>query len=118
MAVRRDLSHRACGQSIAELKSFIESIDDDSFFEMPLPHEIHQQICRGVGYETEITLFVSSTGLIRILDAVRTIILNWVLKLEEDGILGEGLSFTSTEKQAAVEHLSNVTNYYGPVQPT
>jgi hypothetical protein len=50
------------------------------------------------------------------LDAVRTIILNWSLKLEEDGILGEGLVFTPKEKKAAENIPQNVTNFYGPVQ--
>jgi hypothetical protein len=107
------LSNRTCGQSIAEIESLIENRDDTSFFQMPLPHEIHQLVCEAICYTTEITSFVPYTGLIRILNAVRTIILNWALKLEEDGILGEGLSFTHTEKQTASAHAYQVNHFYG-----
>lgn len=37
-----------------------------------------------------------------ILKKVRSIILNWTLKLEEDGILGEGLKFSDKEKEVAM----------------
>ena len=36
-----------------------------------------------------------------IVDSVRTTVLEWALKLEEDGIVDEGLSFSSTEKALA-----------------
>ena len=53
--------------------------------------------------------------MVRIVDAVRTIILNWSLKLEEDGILGDGLSFTSSEREAASKISYNINNFYGAV---
>jgi hypothetical protein len=47
-----------------------------------------------------------------ILDTVRNIVLDWSLKLEEDGIMGEGLSFSEKEKQQASEKNYNITNFY------
>ncbi len=38
---------------------------------------------------------------VRILDSVRNAILDWSLRLEKDGILGEGMSFTQREKEVA-----------------
>jgi len=49
-------------------------------------------------------LEVSVGQLQRTFDSVRNIILKWSLKLEEDGILGENLNFTSEEKKIAHEH--------------
>jgi hypothetical protein len=46
-----------------------------------------------------------------ILDAVRNIVLEWSLKLEGDGILGEGMSSNESEKQAASSASHNITNY-------
>lgn len=60
--------------------------------------------------------FTQHTGIVRIVDAVRTIILNWALTLEADGILGEGLLFTPQEQDAAGRSSQNVTNFFGPVQ--
>ena len=64
----------------------------------------------------QVSLFVDRGSLVRILDAVRNIILNWSLKLEEDGILGEGLSFSDVEKAVAIGSTQNVNNFYGPVK--
>jgi predicted RNA-binding protein with RPS1 domain len=53
---------------------------------------------------------------VRILDAVRNIILNWALNLEDQGILGEGLAFSENEKKAAIQISQNINYFYGPVQ--
>jgi truncated hemoglobin YjbI len=66
--------------------------------------------------ETEVTLFVPRAAIASIIDTVRTIILNWALKLEEDGIVGEAFSFTRQEQDAAERSPQNITNFYGPVQ--
>lgn len=110
------LSRRACGQSIAECESLIDQWDDRSSLQIPLPQEIQQKLSIGFGFQTEVTLITQYTELIRILDTVRTIVLNWSLKLEEDGVLGEGLTFTPAEKQVAEKHSYNINNFYGPVQ--
>lgn len=55
---------------------------------------------------------VNKSGMIGILDGVRNKILHWSLELESKGILGEGMTFTQAEKQAA----STLTVHnYGPV---
>jgi len=49
-----------------------------------------------------------------ILDAVRTSVLNWSLKLEADGIVGDGMSFSPDEKKIASEQAADlrpVVNY-------
>jgi len=47
-----------------------------------------------------LTIGISSVA--AILDAVRTAILDWSLKLEQEGILGEGISFSHDEVEKAV----------------
>ncbi len=53
-------------------------------------------------------LRIDSSQLKKVLDAVRTKVLEWSLQLEKDGILGEDISFTDEEKKTAS---GNVTNY-------
>jgi len=110
------LSHRKCGQSIAELEHLARDRKQESFLHMPFPQEIQKRLTRGFGFQTEVTLFVPQARIIRIIDAVRTIILNWAIKLEEEGIIGEGLSFTREEKEAAERSPQNITNFFGPVE--
>lgn len=110
------LSKRKTSQPIAEIEKLLQDKPTDSPLQIPLPHDIQRDLCKNMPLETEITLFVQETALVRIIDAARTIILKWALKLEEDGILGEGLSFSEKEKQQADAHSYNITNFFGPVQ--
>jgi hypothetical protein len=109
------LSQRACGQTIAEIESLIKNKAESDPFQMPFSAEILNMLRKGIKFNTEITLITSHTSLVRILDAVRTIILNWSMKLEEDGILGEGMSFTDHEKSEVAKHSYIVTNVFGNV---
>jgi hypothetical protein len=48
-----------------------------------------------------------------IIDTIRNIVLEWSMKLEEDGIMGEGLSFNQKEKEEANRQNYTVNNFYG-----
>lgn len=111
------ISKRASGQSIGELEDLLGR-DSSGSLHMPFPHHLQRQLSKGFGYDTEVSLFVERASLVGILEAVRNIVLNWALKLEEEGILGEGLSFSASEKERASAGAigQNVTNFYGPVQ--
>lgn len=53
------------------------------------------------GIALEPLRIVPFTSIAAILDAVRTTVLEWALKLENEGIMGEGLSFSDSEKARA-----------------
>ena len=48
-----------------------------------------------------------------IIEKVKNTILEWTLKLEEEGVLGEGMRFSDKEKQTAKALSQTVNNYYG-----
>lgn len=110
---RESFSRRKCGQSIAELESLLES--PDRTFQMPFPTDITLRF-GGMQERTKGSVFVSRSALVGIIDAVRTIVLNWALKLEEEGVLGEGLTFSSVEREAASRSPQNITIFSGAVQ--
>lgn len=110
------LSRRKCGQSIAEIENLLDGRSENGILHMPFSQEVQRRLGRGMEFDTEVSLFTQHSGLVRIIDTVRNTILNWSIKLEEDGILGEGLSFTPREKQQAGAHGYNITNFFGPVQ--
>ncbi|MHB8092707.1 MAG: AbiTii domain-containing protein [Syntrophales bacterium] len=57
---------------------------------------------------------ISNSAVATILDAVRTQILEWSLKLEEQGILGEGMTFSENEKELATKSQEiNIQNFQG-----
>lgn len=56
------------------------------------------QLRKEIRLNCEIAYHANISQVVRILDAVRQRVLDWALKLETDGILGEGLSFSQDEK--------------------
>ncbi|MDH4206529.1 MAG: hypothetical protein OEV45_13470 [Desulfobacteraceae bacterium] len=110
------LSKRKTGQSFAELEELIKGNGKNSYIHMPFSQEVQKKLSKGFGFQTNVSLFVSRTVILGIVEAVRTIILNWALKLEEEGILGEGLSFSKKEKEAAIHSPQNITYFFGPVE--
>ncbi|MFA7570568.1 MAG: hypothetical protein WCY75_04885 [Sulfurimonadaceae bacterium] len=110
------LSNRTNGQRIAEIESLLNNIaEHGENLQMPFSAEQENIICNAIGERLQVTLMTPSTNLTRVVDAVRNIILNWALKLEEDGVLGENMTFTHDEKSKAESHTYNVNNFYAEV---
>jgi hypothetical protein len=114
-AIAEKLSIRACSQTIAEIESLIGRGQKSKTLQMPFPKELEMKLMRSMNVQTQVTIIVQESDLVRILDAVRTIVLNWALKLEEDGVKGEELTFTSEEKKSAEKGSYNINNFFGPV---
>lgn len=62
--------------------------------------------------EGQFVIDLSLSSYVAILDTIRNIVLQWSIDLEHKGILGEGMSFTSREKDNAADHAFYITNYY------
>lgn len=60
------------------------------------------------------TRYIRVEDLKGILDTVRTELLKWSLKLEKDGILGDGLTF-SPDDQRKASAIHHVTHFHAPV---
>ena len=57
---------------------------------------------------------ITKASYLGILDAIRNAVLTWSLKLEADGIVGDGMSFSPKEKKIASEQAANlrpIVNY-------
>lgn len=65
-------------------------------------------------FETKYSFRSSKSELKKIISAVRNKILDWAILLEENGIIGEGLVFSETEKKTAQESsiINNYTNNF------
>lgn len=63
---------------------------------------------------TKYAFFVSKSEFYRIMSTVRNKILDWALLLEENNILGEGMTFTEKEKETALttQIINNYTNNF------
>lgn len=65
-----------------------------------------------MNFRLQPTLHMNASQSQGILDAVRKIILEWSLKLQEDGITGEGMSFSREEKERAQAVTYNIKNLF------
>ncbi len=72
-----------------------------SIFDTPIPMQF--------------ALHISSHLLKSIIEKVKNCILEWTIKLENEGILGEGMRFSQEETTIAKTVPQQINNYYGPV---
>lgn len=68
-----------------------------------------------IPFSTNYELHVSSHQLKTIVDKVANCLLEWTIKLESEGILGEGMRFTQEETVMAQNIPQTINNYYGTV---
>jgi hypothetical protein len=114
--LQQKLTHRPVFTSVGEIEALLKNEHEaGSYIEMSLPGTLGIKIAQGVRGDQPAKLHVSTAQFHKILDNVRTIVLNWCLKLEKDGILGDGhsLTFSKEERQTAAMTTYNVNNFYG-----
>lgn len=95
-----DLCECPINQPISELISLVKTEGNELI--MGLPYELESHILNFV--KTSVKISISKVSVEGVIEAVRDIILNWALQLEENGIMGEGMTFSSNEKQIAANH--------------
>ncbi len=87
-------------QPISELIFLANSESDE--LQMQLPFQAESFLVSTV--RTSVKISISKVSVQGIVEAVRDIILQWALQLEEDGVTGEGMTFSKEEKQIAARH--------------
>ena len=114
-ALQERLSVRHCGQAISEIEQ-LALHNPEGWFGMPFAPDLEKQLMKMQGtYPLTPSLQVQHAVLARIVEGVRNTVLNWALKLEEDGILGTGVVFSHEEQKIAASHVYNVNIIAGPV---
>ncbi|SFD95030.1 hypothetical protein SAMN05428981_102466 [Bacillus sp. OV194] len=105
------VSKSKISQPITEIQDLIRNNSD--FLIIQLPQGAQNLLSNSLNETAEFRLYFGKSQTQRIIDTVRNILLEWALKLEEDGILGEGLSFSKDEKKEASKHDYTINNFYG-----
>lgn len=85
-----------CRQSVAELEALIAS--GAGSLHVQLSQEHINLLLRLMSVRMEPILKIERTVVVRVLDAVRNLVLNWSLEMEKVGVLGEGMTFNTQEK--------------------
>jgi len=97
------------GQIEHELKS-AEKTGSDGFYVSYSP-SVEKKLMDAIDFRLQPFLNISASEFRKILDSVRKIVLEWTLRLEADGIIGEGMSFSKEEKEKAQSITYNIKNY-------
>jgi hypothetical protein len=117
-ATEKALTTRTVLQPLGELETAYQDTGKDGILQMPFSTALLNELF-GHSREYQIgmvpTVILARTQVYGILDAVRNAVLNWSLRLEADGILGEGMTFSQTEKEKAASHHTtyNINNFTG-----
>ncbi|MEK4879478.1 MULTISPECIES: AbiTii domain-containing protein [Paenibacillus] len=77
------------------------------------PPQIQSELMRLTGVELQFSLHVTTAQFQKIIDKVRNIILEWTLDLEGAGVMGEGMTFNSEEKDRAAKAGDTIINNIG-----
>lgn len=97
--------------SVPELESLLENSKKGTVISK-LSYEQQRLMMEHTGVEYEFSFEIPMNILKSVLETVRNLILDWSLKLEETGIVGEELSFSLEEvEKAKDESVSNVNNF-------
>jgi hypothetical protein len=97
--IAETISKRYVSQPISEIEKLVDS--ESGILIMRFPKKIELQLMKSFELPLQPVLHISKVNLFGILEATRDVVLRWSLKLEEDGIIGEGMTFSSEEKQIA-----------------
>jgi len=104
-------SKRAIGQSLSgleDLKNRSQSSKAQGAFTLTLPGSMEIELMKNVTDGCVPSYHIDPSELHGIIQTVRRIVLEWSLKLEKEGILGEGMSFSVKEKERASTATYNV----------
>jgi hypothetical protein len=75
---------------------------------MPYPPSVQAKLVKSAHLPSPPVLLISEARLHGILDAIRTTVLEWALRLEEQGVIGDGLSFSDADRKAASHMVFNI----------
>ena len=102
----RRLTNRPCRQSVAELEDLLAN--KSGVLGMSYPFALTARLTREIDLDSPPMLIVPPAKLMGILDATRTAVLEWALRLEEQGVTGEGFTFSNEEQTAASGVVFNI----------
>ncbi|MBQ6285597.1 MAG: hypothetical protein IJK67_04735 [Bacilli bacterium] len=108
-----NLSHMPIKITISEIEETTREKDND-IIRFSVPGELKKSLINTVEFETDFCYEGSRISMIKIIDAVKNEMLNWILSLEENGIIDENNKFNNNQIKKANKVTSQIiNNFYG-----
>lgn len=110
------ICERRLWQSVGELQNLYQQASGDSFlFQFPAGQAAAiSSICNSHEL-AQFSLSISAHLLKSIIEQVKNCLLEWTIRLEENGILGENMTFSKNETTSAKSIPQQINHYHGPV---
>lgn len=106
------LSHMPLRIPISEIEA--ASYNKSDIVRFSVPGKMKQNLMSTVDFDTDFCYEGNRTSMIGILDAIKNEMLNWILSLEENGVIDENNIFSSSQIKKAGKVTSQViNNFYG-----
>ena len=98
--------------SVSEIKSMCD--DSDAGIFVSIPGSVQQSLAEmsNMPAPMQMVVKVPRTAVMDIIEKVKNAVLEWTLKLEKEGILGDEMSFNEEEKKSAQVIPQTINNYY------
>lgn len=96
------------------MSEIVALVQDNKSITMSLPTEISEMLCASSGITLPCYYIFGSHYLTGIIESVKNTLLEWCIKLEKDGIMGDEFEFTNQEIEKA-KGIPQQINYYGQV---
>lgn len=107
------ICERKLANSISEIISLCESSENGLILEFSGEHLALFNKIFDSPLPMRYALHIPTTAVKDIEEKVKNTILEWTLKLEAEGIVGENMTFSEKEKDSAINIPQTVNNYYG-----
>ncbi|MCY7381424.1 MAG: hypothetical protein LH628_02325 [Microcoleus sp. CAN_BIN18] len=98
------ISKQPVHQPISEIETLVETLKDKNSSLIIMPPALEELLREYDHIPFEMQIHIDRSQAKGVLEAVRDVVLSWSLKLEEDGILGEEMTFSQEEKQIAAKN--------------
>jgi len=108
-----DAYEKLCNQQLRNpISNLLSFLEQESTLHAPFNDSYNTLLSSMANFPmpTKYSLFIGNSIIDTIIESVKTRILEWGLLLEENNIIGEGLTFTSEEKKTAI-NTPIITNY-------
>jgi hypothetical protein len=114
--LQEQLSLSGVHQSVGEIENLVADARGHGFLTQSFPPRTERQLMADphmarLGMVPK--LVISPTQLSAVIEAVRNIVLEWSLRLERDGIRGDGMTFSQEEQRKAASQTYNITTFTG-----
>lgn len=102
------VSKKPFGVPISQIESLLAAKRKGTVLGIPLPPGLEHRLMQILNSNTPPVFIANESQMHSVLDIVRNNILEWTLKLEEKGIMGNDMTFTSEEKKQASTIIYNI----------